>query len=56
MPSIPVTLVLTGVGNLPLIPFLTAGWVGCEAVHRYLRRQAAHRGTNHAKAQSRARE
>jgi hypothetical protein len=37
----PIVLLVTPVGNLPLIPFLTAGWLGSEGLHRYLGRQAA---------------
>jgi hypothetical protein len=37
----PIVLLVTAVGNLPLIPFLTAGWLGSEGLHRYLGRQAA---------------
>ncbi len=37
----PIVLLVTAVGNLPLIPFLTAGWLGSEGLHRFLGRQAA---------------
>ncbi len=54
LPSI--VILVTAVGNLPLIPFLTVGWVGSEALHRSLRRQAAARGAAREKPQSRAKE
>jgi hypothetical protein len=47
---------VTGVRNLGLIPFLTAGWLGSEALHRSLRRQAVPPGAGPTKAPSRAKE
>jgi hypothetical protein len=36
-------ILVTGGGNVPLIPFLTAGWVVSEGLFRSLRRQTAPR-------------
>lgn len=54
LPSI--VILVTAKGTLPLIPFLTAGWVGSEALHHYFRRQATTRGADRAKPPSRAQE
>jgi hypothetical protein len=39
-----VFILVTGVGNLPLIPFITLGWVGSEGVQRFLSRYLKPRG------------
>ena len=46
----PIVLLVTAVGNLPLIPFLTAGWLGSEGLHRLLGRQAAPRAADRTQA------